>query len=301
MGIAYIISSLSMFDEYSNDELGMRQGSCFPRHRYRKNESLHASSFTRPASFQRGSQDGKNPPSHATSFKNGILELKPLKLLDHLFSECKHHGETLVAQGVIQYEDIKESQSSKGGRSRIINIGLPAYSILQALLFSAKANSDGLVLSDNTEITTENRPKDKIFGWFFDPLMILKEQIKAQDFSEEEEQYLSKLVLLLGDSRRINNLDNQSPPLDQRKRAEINAFARRLQGITKSLSRYPTARRRFDDLVQSLSEDLEMKLGSTQSANKTQMQYVKSGIVQIFSQKSFRMSKSQSSRKSTIG
>lgn len=302
MGIAYIISSLSMFDEYSNDELGMRQGSCFPRHRYRKNESLHASSFTRPASFQRGSQDGKNPPSHATSFKNGILELKPLKLLDHLFSECKHHGETLVAQGVIQYEDIKESQSSKGGRSRIINIGLPAYSILQALLFSAKANSDGLVLSDNTEITTENRPKDKIFGWFFDPLMILKEQIKAQDFSEEEEQYLSKLVLLLGDSRRINNLDNQSPPLDQRKRAEINAFARRLQGITKSLSRYPTARRRFDDLVQSLSEDLEMKLGSTQSANKTQMQYVRSGIVRIFSQRSFKMSKiTKNSRRSTIG
>lgn len=85
----------------------------------------------------------------------------------------------------------------------------------------------GIITGDNTEITTENRPKDKIFGWFFDPLMILKEQIKTQDFSEEEEQYLSKLVLLLGDSRRINNLDNQSPPLDQRKRAEINAFARR--------------------------------------------------------------------------
>ncbi|RRT76895.1 hypothetical protein B296_00029509 [Ensete ventricosum] len=61
--------------------------------------------------------------------------------------------------------------------------------------------------------------------------MILKEQIKAQDYSEEEEKYLSKLVLLLGgDSRRMNNLDNQSPPLDRRKRAEINAFARRLLG-----------------------------------------------------------------------
>ncbi|RWW68598.1 hypothetical protein BHE74_00023873 [Ensete ventricosum] len=56
----------------------------------------------------------------------------------------------------------------------------------------------------------------------------IPEQIKAQDYSEEEEKYLSKLVLLLGgDSRRMNNLDNQSPPLDRRKRAEINAFARR--------------------------------------------------------------------------
>lgn len=80
------------------------------------------------------------------------------------------------------------------------------------------------------------------------------------------------------------------------------ASCARLQGITKSLSRYPTARRRFDDLVQSLSEDLEMKLGSTQSANKAQMQYVRSGIIRIFSQRSFRTSKiTKNSRRSTIG
>ncbi|RWW14920.1 hypothetical protein GW17_00021266 [Ensete ventricosum] len=44
----------------------------------------------------------------------------------------------------------------------------------------------------------------------------------------------------------------------------------RLQGITKSISRYPTARRRFDDLVKSLSEDLEKKFGSNRSANGSQ-------------------------------
>ncbi|THU70804.1 hypothetical protein C4D60_Mb08t28860 [Musa balbisiana] len=287
MGLAYIISSMSMFDEYSNDVLDMPEGSCFPRYQYRKKVPQRATSFSRPVSFQRENQDAKKAPSRATSFKNSILELNPLKLLDHLFSECKRHGEVLVSEGVITREDIQESRSSKGG-SRIISIGLPAYSILQALLLSAKSNTDGLVLSDNTEITTENRPKDTIFDWFFDPLMIIKEQIKAEKFTEEEEIYLSKLVLLHGDSKRLNNLNAQSSSSDQRKRAEIDALARRLQGITKSISRYPTARRRFDDLVKSLSEDLEKKFGSNRSANGSQeSQHVRSGIFRIFSQKSF--------------
>jgi transcriptional antiterminator len=57
--------------------------------------------------------------------------------------------------------------------------------------------------------------------------MVIKEQIKAENFSEEEENYLCKLVLLLGDSERVKNLTSQVPPLNERKRAEINAFARR--------------------------------------------------------------------------
>nr|XP_009396933.1 PREDICTED: uncharacterized membrane protein At3g27390-like [Musa acuminata subsp. malaccensis] len=181
MGLAYIISSMSMFDEYSNDVLDMPEGSCFPRYQYRKKVPQRATSFSRPVSFRRENQDAKKAPSRATSFKNSILELNPLKLLDHLFSECKRHGEVLVSEGVITQEDIQESRSSKGG-SRII----------------------------------------------------------------------------------------------------------RLQGITKSISRYPTARRRFDDLVKSLSEDLEKKFGSNRSANGSQeSQRVRSGIFRIFSQKSF--------------
>jgi len=32
MGLAYIISAISLFDEYSNDLLYLREGSCFPRY-----------------------------------------------------------------------------------------------------------------------------------------------------------------------------------------------------------------------------------------------------------------------------
>ncbi|KAJ3675476.1 hypothetical protein LUZ60_004518 [Juncus effusus] len=260
MGISYVLTSLSIFDEYTNDVLDMQEGSCFPKYQYRKNEPLNSTgSLSGPGSLRR--QETKSEFSRATSFKNSMHDLNPFKLLDNLFSECQRHGENLVSEGIITYEDIQETKSGNTAKG-ILSIGLPAYGILQSLLRSAKANSVGLILSDGSEITSDNRPKHKIFDWFFDPLMVIKDQIRAENFSQEEENYLSKLVLLLGDSERMKNLTTQIPPLNERKRAEIDAFARRLQGITKSISRYPTAKRRFDNLVKVLSEDLEKKLGS---------------------------------------
>lgn len=84
-----------------------------------------------------------------------------------------------------------------------------------------------MISGDGTEITSDNRPKSTMFDWFFEPLMVIKDQIKAENFTEEEENYLCKLVLLIGDSTRLKNLSTLVPPTDERKRAEIDAFARR--------------------------------------------------------------------------
>ncbi|XP_078172385.1 putative membrane protein At3g27390 isoform X3 [Carex rostrata] len=283
LGLNYVISSLSIFDEYTNDVLDMPEGSCFPRYQYRKKEPTLSNSFSRPASFQR--QDTKNL-SHSTSFKNSMHDLNPFKLLDNLFSECRRCGEVLVAEECITREDIEEAKSGKIGQG-VLSVGLPAYVILKVLLRSAKANSSGLILNDGSELTSDNRPKHKLYDWFFDPLLVIKEQLKAENFSEEEENYLCKLVLLLGDSERVKNLTSLVPPLNERKRAEINAFARRLQGITKSISRYPTAKRRFDGLVKSLSEELEKKIGIIISSNgSSHIRRLRSGISRMISQKS---------------
>ncbi|XP_078172384.1 putative membrane protein At3g27390 isoform X2 [Carex rostrata] len=208
------------------------------------------------------------------------------QLLDNLFSECRRCGEVLVAEECITREDIEEAKSGKIGQG-VLSVGLPAYVILKVLLRSAKANSSGLILNDGSELTSDNRPKHKLYDWFFDPLLVIKEQLKAENFSEEEENYLCKLVLLLGDSERVKNLTSLVPPLNERKRAEINAFARRLQGITKSISRYPTAKRRFDGLVKSLSEELEKKIGIIISSNgSSHIRRLRSGISRMISQKS---------------
>ncbi|CAA7055206.1 unnamed protein product [Microthlaspi erraticum] len=279
-GLCYVVASVSIYDEYSNDVLDMPEGSCFPRPNYRKDEeggnnTPFSSVLSRPSSF-------KTTPSRGGSNKGPMIDLKPLDLLEALFVECRRYGESMVTKGIINSKDIEEAKSSKG--SQVISIGLPAYSLLHELLRSIKSNSAGLILGDGvTEITSKNRPKDAFFDWFLNPFLILKDQINAANLSEEEEEYLGKLVLLFGDSERLKSsvLDSQSPPLTELRKAELDAFARRLQGLTKSISRYPTFRRHFVELVKKLSNDLDKKHNRFEGGSRSVPR-------RIFSQKSFK-------------
>ncbi|XP_041007378.1 uncharacterized membrane protein At3g27390 [Juglans microcarpa x Juglans regia] len=284
-GLCYIVASLSIYDEYSNDVLDMPEGSIFPRPHYRRKHDLsrntsRMSSLSKPSSF-------RNPPSRTGSLKHPMVDLKPLELLDGLFKECQRHGERMVSEGLITLQDIEDAKYNNS--SKVISIGLPAYCLLQVLLRSAEANSMGLLLADNvTEITSTNRPKDTFFDWFLHPLLILKDQIKAENLSKAEEDYFSKLVLLIGDPGRLTNSNIGSPPEPERKRAELDALARRLQGITKSISRYPTFRRRFEFFIKTISDDLAKKNGESRSNNGPKpIARSKSTFARMFSQRSF--------------
>ncbi|XVE67789.1 hypothetical protein DITRI_Ditri09bG0016500 [Diplodiscus trichospermus] len=290
-GLCYIVASLSIYDEYSNDVLDMPEGSCFARPQYRRNqkESLsNTSSFSKSESFK------TRPPARVDSLTNKRIDLKPLELLEGLFRECHRHGDQMVFEGLITPKDIADAKSRKG--SQVVSIGLPAYCLLQALLRSVKANKSGILLSDNTEITATNRPKDTFFDWFLNPFLVLKDQIKAENLSEEEEDYLGKLVLLCGDPARLKISNIGSPPESELKRAELDGIARRLQGLTKSVSRYPTFRRHFGNLVNTLSEDLLKKNhDSSRSSNGAKpVQRSKSAFARIFSNESFKRNASHS-------
>lgn len=78
-----------------------------------------------------------------------------------------------------------------------------------------------------TEITSANRPKDTFYDWFLNPLLVIKDQIKAQNLEELEEDYLGKLVLLSGDAEKLKNSDIGPPPESELRRAELDALARR--------------------------------------------------------------------------
>ncbi|MBA0630554.1 hypothetical protein Godav_002641 [Gossypium davidsonii] len=285
-GLCYIIASLSIYDEYSNDVLDMPEGSCFARPKYRQNLKEPISNA---GSLSESDSLKPHPPARMDSLTNTRIDLKPLELLEGLFKECRRHGEKMVSERLITSKDIEEAKLTKG--SRVIGIGLPAYCLLQTLLRSVNNNRSGILLSDNTEITATNRPKDTFFDWFLNPFLILKEQIKSENLSEEEEDYLGKLVLLCGDPERLKISKIGSPPESDRKRAELDAIARRLQGITKSVSRYPTFRRLFENLVNILSEDLAKKSnGGTQPIRRS-----KSALAMIFSNKSFNRNTSNMS------
>ncbi|KAG6412790.1 hypothetical protein SASPL_125479 [Salvia splendens] len=287
-GLCYIVASVSIYDEYSNDILDMPEGSCFPRPQYRKKSKMpqHTSSSvsnSRPGSF-------KKALSRTSSLMAPMVELKPLELADALFEECRRQGGAMASEGMITLEDIEDDKNDKSGGG-VLSVGLPAYCILQALLRSAKADITGILLSDNvTEITSSNRPSDKFFEWFLNPLVIIKDQIKADKLSEEEEQYLGKLVLLSGDPVRLKNSTIGLVPKSEIRQAELDAIARRLRGITKSITRYPTFRRRFDDSTKCILDEIAMKneeSGKSGSRNPLPLRKSKSMFGRIFSQKSF--------------
>ncbi|KAK9676378.1 hypothetical protein RND81_11G073200 [Saponaria officinalis] len=286
MGLHYLVAALAIFDEYSNDIIDMPEGSCFPSPPYRKKD---ASSQTQPSAppISRPNSFHKNL-SRKGSLKTSMVELKPLELLGSIFRECHHQGESLVSTGLISVKDIEDSKSGKDQHG-VISIGLPAYCILQTLIRSAKAGCPGLLLSDNvTEITSTNRPKEAFFDWFFNPLLVLKEQIKAENLSSAEEQYLGKLILLSGDSERLRTSCADAPENELRK-AELEALARRLRGITVSISRFPTFKRRFNALTKSILENLAKKNGDSRSGNGSEpTPKSRSGIVRFLSEKSFK-------------
>ncbi|CAJ1947539.1 unnamed protein product [Sphenostylis stenocarpa] len=287
-GLRYIVAVVSLYDEYSNDILDMRDGSCFPRPHYRETTQLKPLSRTpsRSNSLTKTKSLTKTL-SHALSLKNNVPEFKPFELLDGLFKECHHLGESLISEGLITHEDILEAKYGKGGK--VIRIGLPAYCLLQALLRSVKYNSSGILISEDTELTTSNKPKEQFFEWFLNPLLVIKEQIKVEDLSVSEEDYFGKLVLFNGDPNRVRkSFIGLRAPESDRKSAELDALARRLQGITKFITRFPTYKRRFDVILNTLSDELAEKHGASKIIRS------KSAFPRILSLKSFTCQTSKS-------
>ncbi|KAF5790757.1 putative uncharacterized membrane protein [Helianthus annuus] len=280
LGLCYIVAALSIFDEYSNDVLDMPEGSCFPKPKYRRNSGLSASSsFSRRGSL-------RHAPSRSGSVRAPMIELKPLELLDTFFQECRRQGEFLVLEGLLTVKEIEDPQS----------VSLPAYCNYQSVLRSAKAGIPGLLMSENgTEITSANRPKDTFFDWFLNPLLVIKDQIKASNLTDSEELYLGKLILYSGNPQKLKNTNLGPPPESELRRAELEALARRLHGITKSISRFPTYRRRFQEIMKAISEELDKRDGSYRGPQVVPRS--KSTFGRLFSsQKSFKSKTSTSNQ-----
>ncbi|KAM7262942.1 hypothetical protein ACFE04_000625 [Oxalis oulophora] len=260
MGLAYIVAVVSHFDEYVNDMLYLREGSCLPRPRYRRNMS---SSAERESSgdndsvntnIRREGSLNRKLVSERSRTLQWIHQYKPIQIWDWLFKSIEVHGKILVRDGLVKAADIEECFLK--GNSKKLSIKLPTWTVLQCLLASAKSNSTGLVISDDVELTKANMPRDKVFEWFIEPLWIIKEQIKKLQLLEAEEACLNKLVM----SSKYDTPEVWDeigfPSSDDVKRAQLQGIIRRLQGIVSSMSRMPTFRRRFRNLVKVLYLEL---------------------------------------------
>ncbi len=64
--------------------------------------------------------------------------------------------------------------------------------------------------------------------WFFEPLLTLRDQLRAAHLQESEEHYLEKLVLIVGNEEHSNAWDNGAvEPDDGMRKGELQALARR--------------------------------------------------------------------------
>lgn len=142
---------------------------------------------------------------------------------------CEIRGKELLDANILTAADLYEWLRGKNiNEAAIVGVGLPCYSLLQTLLFSIKANSSGVLLLDDFEITYLNRPKDKLLDWFFNPVMVLKEQIRVIKLVEGEVRYLEKVVLFGSNKQRLEACDNGSLVItDALRAAQIEGISRR--------------------------------------------------------------------------
>ncbi|CAK9315409.1 unnamed protein product, partial [Citrullus colocynthis] len=269
LGLAYVLSVVSMFDEYVNDLLYLREGSCIPRPKYRRNMNSdlkmeHRSDEKNVGSSVRdGSYNHKLVSEQSRTLKWVIHQYKPVQVWDWLFKSCEVNGRILLQDGLITMEDIEECILK--GNCKKLSIKLPAWCILQCLLSSAKSNSPGLIISDEVELTRTNLPRDTMFEWFLGPLLIMKEQIKRLALEENEEMFLRVLIMRCRNVIPEDWDDFGFPSSDTVRRAQLQAIFRRLQGIVNSMSRIPTFRRRFRCLIKALYAEA-LQMGSSANA-----------------------------------
>ncbi|KAL5581671.1 hypothetical protein UlMin_014113 [Ulmus minor] len=256
-GLAYIVSVVSLFDEYVNDLLYLKEGSCLPRPKYRKKMSSRPFQRNRGDNHNNDLRDGREgsynlklTSERSRTLKWAIQQYKPMQVWDWLFKSCEVNGRILFQEGLIDMKDIEECILT--GNCQKLGIKLPAWSLLQCLLTSAKFNSAGLVIADGVELTKSNVPKDKVFEWFIGPLLIMKEQIKSLELDENEEMCLRELVMKHKNEKPEEWDDTAFSSSNNVKRAQLQAIIRRLQGLVASMSRIPTFRRRFRNLVKML-------------------------------------------------
>ncbi|BBN14826.1 hypothetical protein MPTK1_6g14800 [Marchantia polymorpha subsp. ruderalis] len=300
-GLAYIVSVIAQFDEYTNDVLHLSEGSCFPRPKYRSHDHNSGPDVVMPKSSPvqqkavydlRSEQPSPQPgqldnsgvlksineqkreedtsPSTSRqmkttsnlsqmtlasrSLRQTLQEVKLVQIWDNLFRNMDSIGKELVLGGIIKVADLEEwIRAPKRDKSRLLSVGLPAYSSLSTLLYSAKAGVSGLLLHDGTEVTVFNRPQDRVADWLFEPLLVLKEQLRAAKLTTNEEQYIKNWILTSGDPEMMETWQNGGiEPEDNIRRGELQAMCRRLQGITVSFSRLPTFPRRVQKYIKNL-------------------------------------------------
>ncbi|KAK3142468.1 hypothetical protein QOZ80_4BG0346800 [Eleusine coracana subsp. coracana] len=278
-GVSYVVAMVAEFDEYTNDWLYLREGTVLPKPSYRKRKPSNSIDFSvRTGMSIKGAEHPTGPSeapamlvpnlAPARSVREAIQEVKMVQIWENIMKSCEQRGRDLLDLNVITTLDLTEWLRAKESGPETIGLGLPSYSLLRTLMQSIRAGSGGLLLGNGFEVNQHNRPQDRLLDWFFHPVLVLKEQIQALNMTEEEVRFLEKLTLFIGNPTSASGWDNGAAvPQDPVRTAQIQAISRRLVGIVRSLSKFPTYRRRFRHVVKLLVAYSIEREGSSASSH----------------------------------
>ncbi|XP_030538787.1 uncharacterized membrane protein At3g27390 isoform X1 [Rhodamnia argentea] len=274
-GVAYVIAMAAEFDEYTNDCLYLQEGTILPKPSYRKQKASQSSELSVGGNHTDGGKTASASeeapamlvPSlvQSRSVRETIQEIRMVQLWGKMIKSHKTTGKALLDANIITPADLFEWLKAKtSSEATIIGIGLPCYSLLQTVLHSIKAGSDGFLMRDGFELNQLNRPKDKVLDWFFGPVLVLKEQIKVMRLEESEVRFLEKVVLFGSNKARMDRWKNGGvEPQDPLRAAQIRGISRRMIGIIRSESKLPTYRRKYHQVVKALVTYSAEKEGSS--------------------------------------
>ncbi|KAE8767223.1 putative membrane protein [Hordeum vulgare] len=275
-GASYVVTMVAEFDEYTKSpttgftfakalffQSKVFSSAVFENFglpSYRKRKSSDSAEFSvRPNVFVRG---GEHPGSSseapamlvptlvpARSVREAIQEVKMVQIWENVMKSCEQRGRDLLNLNVITSVDLTEWLRTKDSGNETINLGLPSYDMLCTVLHSIKAGSTGLLLGNGVEVDQQNRLQDLLLDWFFHPMLVLKDQIVSFEMS---------VVVSVGNVCQIVAVFL----LDD------DVVACRMVGIVRSMSKFPTYRRRYRHVVKLLvaySVEREGSFGSSTS------------------------------------
>ncbi|CAO2827996.1 unnamed protein product [Amaranthus hypochondriacus] len=288
-GIAYVFAMIAEFDEYTNDWLYLREGTILPKPRYRKKKASFSSELTvsqnRVRSERFNATSLEPPPTMlipslgpSRSVRETIHEVKMVQVWGNMMRTCEIKGRELLDANVLTRADLFEWLKAKNSHEApIVGAGLPSYAALYTITCSIQAGVDGILLLDNLIVTHENRPQDRLLDWFFQPLLVLKEQIRMLKLSDNEMLYLEKVSLFGSNPERMQLWKNDCmTPQEPLRAAQIQGISRRMTGMCRSMSKLPTYRRRYRHLVkdllayQSEKEGVSIKYESVRSVSSVE-------------------------------
>lgn len=128
-GLNFVVVAASVFDEYTNDLLYLREGSCFPRPQYRERADSAASLL--PVLRLRQQMEFFYADEPLINSSANVQKLSVAVIWDEIFNACESIGKELLNIGAIHSDDIDGWKKSK---NKIVNIWIPAYAFLDCFL-----------------------------------------------------------------------------------------------------------------------------------------------------------------------